>query len=108
MRNVLTLALLIPHLAIGPSVALASTADAHTCLARSRQQLRRSDSPSREATAIAAAPPGGYSSGCPRFTRDLERLRQGITDYRPPSRAQPRDPVELSGHYRREPPEAQP
>ena len=43
MRNVLTLALLIPHLVIGPSVALASTADEHTCLALILQQLQRID-----------------------------------------------------------------
>ena len=108
MRNVLTLALLIPHLAIGPSVALASTADEHTCLALILQQLQRIDTLSHEAKAIAAAPPGRYTFDYPRFTHDLERLRQGITDYLHPSRAQPRDPVELSGHYRRELPEAQP
>ena len=109
MRNVLILALLIPHLVIGPSVALASTADEHTRLALILQQLQRIDSLSREAEGAAAtAPQARYGFDYPRFTHDLELLRQGINDYLHPSRAQPRDPVELSGDYRREAPEALP
>lgn len=109
MRNVLTLALLIPHLVIGPSVALASSTDEHTRLALILQQLQRIDSLSREAEGAAAtARQARYAFDYPRFTHDLERLREGITDYLHPSRAQPRDPVELIGDYRRELPEAQP
>lgn len=108
MRNVLTLALLIPHLVIGPSVAQASAADEHTRLALILQQLQRVDTLSHEAKASAAVPNERYAFDYPRFTRDLEHLRQGITDYLHPSRAQPRDPVELSGDYRRESPEALP
>lgn len=108
MRNVLILALLIPHLVIGPSVALASTADEQTHLALILQQLQRIDTLSHEAEASAAAPQARYGFDYPRFTHDLELLRQGINDYLHPSRAQPRDPVELSGDYRREAPEALP
>jgi RAQPRD family integrative conjugative element protein len=108
MRNVLTLALLIPHLVIGPSVALASSADEHTRLALILQQLQRIDTLSHEAAASVPASLERYAFDYPRFTHDLEHLRQGITDYLHPSRAQPRDPVELSGDYRRELPEAQP
>lgn len=108
MRNVLILALLIPHLVIGPSVALASTADEHTHLALILQQLQRIDTLSHEAEASAATPHARYAFDYSRFTHDLELLRQGINDYLHPSRAQPRDPVELSGDYRRESPEALP
>ena len=108
MRNVLTLALLIPHLVIGPSMALASSADEHTRLALVLQQLQRIDALSLEAEVSTASDQARYAFDYPRFARDLELLRQGITDYLHPSRAQPRDPVELSGHYRRELPEAQP
>lgn len=101
MRNV-NLALLILHLVIGPSVALASTADEHTRLALILQQLQRIDTLSHEAEASVAVPQARYAFDYPRFARDLEFLRQGITDYLHPSRAQPRDPNELSGHYRRE------
>ena len=108
MRNVLILSLLIPHLIIGPSVALASSADEHTLLALILQQLQRIDTLGHEAEASAAALQARYAFDYPRFARDLEHLREGITDYLHPSRAQPRDPVELSGDYRRESPEAQP
>lgn len=107
MRNV-TLALLIPYLVIGTSEALASTADEHTRLALILQQLQRIDTLSHEAEASAAAPRARYAFDYPRFASDLERLREGIADYLHPSRAQPRDPVELSGDYRRESPEALP
>ncbi|MFJ5299202.1 RAQPRD family integrative conjugative element protein [Pseudomonas sp. NPDC088368] len=33
------------------------------------------------------------------LARDIARMRQGLQDYLTPSRAQPRDTAELSGHY---------
>jgi RAQPRD family integrative conjugative element protein len=35
-----------------------------------------------------------------RLHKDIEHVRQGVRDYLVPERAQPRDPVELLGHYR--------
>lgn len=35
-----------------------------------------------------------------RLAADLDRVRTGIRDYLTPTRAQPRDPVELLGDYR--------
>nr|WP_273649646.1 RAQPRD family integrative conjugative element protein [Pseudomonas aeruginosa] len=40
----------------------------------------------------------------PRVRKDLQRVRAGIQDYLTPPRAQPRDPVELSGDYRQSSP----
>ncbi|WJV25629.1 MULTISPECIES: integrative conjugative element protein, RAQPRD family [Pseudomonas] len=37
-----------------------------------------------------------------RLREDLHRIRDGIQEYLAPTRAQPRDPVELRGDYRRE------
>jgi RAQPRD family integrative conjugative element protein len=37
-----------------------------------------------------------------RLRADLARIRRGIEDYLTPRRAQPRDPVELSGDYQRQ------
>ncbi|MEN1368268.1 RAQPRD family integrative conjugative element protein, partial [Pseudomonas aeruginosa] len=34
-----------------------------------------------------------------RLAADLQRIRQGLQDYMTPSRAQPRDPSDLSGNY---------
>lgn len=39
-----------------------------------------------------------------RLRKDLQRVRAGIQDYLTPPRAQPRDPVELSGDYRQSSP----
>ncbi|MGE1526985.1 integrative conjugative element protein, RAQPRD family [Pseudomonas ceruminis] len=41
-----------------------------------------------------------YRFDYPRFTADLERVREGIQQYVSPSRAQPADLVELAGQYR--------
>ncbi len=35
----------------------------------------------------------------PRLVSDIARIRQGLQDYLSPSRAQPRDPAEISGSY---------
>ena len=35
-----------------------------------------------------------------RLHQDIERIRAGVRDYLTPPRAQPRDPIELSGDYR--------
>ncbi|RMO93456.1 hypothetical protein ALQ32_200231 [Pseudomonas syringae pv. tagetis] len=40
-----------------------------------------------------------YHLDYPRLVSDIARIRQGLQDYLTPSRAQPRDPVEISGHY---------
>ncbi|MEW9678442.1 RAQPRD family integrative conjugative element protein [Pseudomonas sp. TE50-2] len=45
-----------------------------------------------------------YRFDYPRFTADLERMRQGVHKYLSPSRAQPTDLVELTGDYRAEVP----
>lgn len=37
-----------------------------------------------------------------RLHADIARMRSGIEDYLSPPRAQPRDPSELAGNYRRE------
>ena len=43
-----------------------------------------------------------YHFDYPRFRDDVQRMRQGIRDHLSPQRAQPRDPLPLSGDYRRE------
>ncbi|MFU0490004.1 RAQPRD family integrative conjugative element protein [Pseudomonas syringae] len=40
-----------------------------------------------------------YHLDYPRLVSDIARIRQGLQDYLTPSRAQPRDPVEISGQY---------
>lgn len=43
-----------------------------------------------------------------RLSADLIRMRSGISDYLTPERAQPRDPLELDGHYRQNNPDPKP
>ena len=43
-----------------------------------------------------------YHFDYPRFRDDVQRMRQGIRDHLSPQRAQPRDPLPLSGDYRQE------
>ena len=70
--------------------------------------LRQLDALERTVTHSAAhAPvrPGErYHFDYPRLLADLARVRAGIQSYLVPSRAQPRDPAELAGDYRVEPP----
>lgn len=40
-----------------------------------------------------------YHFDYPRLAGDVAHMRQGLQDYLSPSRAQPRDTTELSGHY---------
>ncbi|RMT95151.1 hypothetical protein ALP39_200344 [Pseudomonas marginalis pv. marginalis] len=40
-----------------------------------------------------------YSFDYQRLTDDIARIRKGLKDYLSPTRAQPRDPVDLSGNY---------
>lgn len=49
-----------------------------------------------------------YRFDYPRFTADLQRIRQGINKYLSPSRAQPADLAELTGNYRAEAPHGSP
>lgn len=43
-----------------------------------------------------------------RLSADLNRMRSGISDYLTPERAQPRDALELDGHYRQNNPDPKP
>ena len=106
MRNPFTLALLGLHIIASAPLASASSDDFR--LALLLEQLRQMESLADEAETATTATQARYAFDYPRFARDLEHLRQGITDYLHPSRAQPRDPAELSGDYRHESPEALP
>ncbi|WP_020683009.1 RAQPRD family integrative conjugative element protein [Marinobacterium rhizophilum] len=66
--------------------------------------LRQLDALERLVEQSAASTPftagNRYHFDYPRLRADLTRVRAGIQDYLAPSRAQPRDPTELSGQYR--------
>lgn len=52
---------------------------------------------SRDAFVIGSS--ARYSFDYPRLLADINLMRQGINGYLTPSRAQPRNPPELTGHY---------
>lgn len=56
---------------------------------------------SSTSTVVVTDPNTRYTFNYARLSADLDLLRQGINDYLTPSRAQPRTPPELTGHYTR-------
>lgn len=56
----------------------------------------------------ASEPDERYRFDYFRLTRDIQLIRQGVQGYLSPSRAQPRDPGELAGDYRLDPPPSEP
>lgn len=107
----------VPALALALTIALAgaSPASAADGLASERDQLaalaRQLDLIDRlaeHAAHTASQQRARYHFDHARLREDLQRVRAGIQDYLTPPRAQPRDPVELSGDYRQSsPPSAQ-
>lgn len=103
----------VPALALALTIALAgaSPTSAADGLASEREQLaalaRQIDLIDRQAEHAAHTAPqqrARYHFDHARLRKDLQRVRAGIQDYLTPPRAQPRDPVELSGDYRQSSP----
>lgn len=83
--------------------ALAASADETSRLTLVLQQLANIETLAGEAEAGASTTESErYFFDYPRLHQDLQRMRRGVRDYLSPSRAQPRDPAELSGAYRTE------
>ncbi|HEP8940028.1 RAQPRD family integrative conjugative element protein [Pseudomonas aeruginosa] len=81
----------------------ASANDATLEHARLAAALRQLDSIERLVAQQAAQPLDEgtrYHFDYARLSADLERVRAGILDYLIPTRAQPRDPLQLLGDYR--------
>jgi RAQPRD family integrative conjugative element protein len=66
--------------------------------------VRQLDAIARLSSSIAnraTDPNDRYAFDFDRLSEDLELIRQGINGHLTPSRAQPRNPPELTGHYTR-------
>jgi RAQPRD family integrative conjugative element protein len=61
----------------------------------------------RSATASTSKLDDRYRFDYPRLIQDIQRIRQGVQGYLSPSRAQPRDFIELVGDYRLDTPPAE-
>ncbi|MQT41234.1 conjugal transfer protein [Pseudomonas sp. FSL R10-2172] len=79
--------------------AVATSASEHSNLAVMISQLTALENSARRSPRVADEPGQRYLFDYSRLAADIERIRQGLENYLTPSRAQPRDPVELSGSY---------
>ena len=82
----------------GASHAAASAAE-QSNLELMIRQLESIQRISKQSAALPEAEGARYHFDYERFDKDIELMREGIRDYLTPSRAQPRDPAELTGHY---------
>lgn len=88
-------------LAVGPIARASDPALEHADLATIVRELKLIDRLALKSQAVAARKVR-YHFDYARLQSDLARVRAGINDYLSPPRAQPRDPVVLSGDYRRQ------
>ncbi|MCD9007471.1 raqprd family integrative conjugative element protein [Luteimonas sp. XNQY3] len=101
-------ALRLPAALLGLALSGVAPASASS-IATEREQLaalvRQLDMADRIAEQAARAKPeerARYHLDYVRLRADIERVRTGVRDYLVPQRAQPRDPVPLSGAYTRD------
>lgn len=100
---------LLLSLAIAHGSGYAASADEQIQLSLVQQQLDTIERLATRAEAASTAEPDDrYRFDYPRLTQDIQRIRQGVQGYLSPSRAQPRDPVELVGEYRLDTPPTKP
>lgn len=84
----------------------ADDAPEHERLAALVRQIELADRLAEHAASTAPQERARYHFDYDRLRGDLQRVRTGLQDYLVPQRAQPRDPIPLSGDYlRRDAPE---
>lgn len=74
----------------------------HAQLAALVRQLDTLDRLAEHGASRPPQPGARYHFDYARLREDIARIREGLRDYLTPQRAQPRDPVPLIGHYRRD------
>ncbi|WP_314915872.1 RAQPRD family integrative conjugative element protein [Pseudomonas helleri] len=75
------------------------TPDDESSLGELFRSLNALQDTARRSAQFADEPCKRYLFDYPRLADDIERIRHGLENYLTPSRAQPRDSVELSGSY---------
>ena len=96
----LALALIIALAGASPASAGDASAE-HEQLAALARQLDLIDRLAEHAASTAPQERARYHFDYARLRADLQRIRAGVQDYLVPQRAQPRDPVPLTGDYTR-------
>jgi RAQPRD family integrative conjugative element protein len=98
LKVVLPLALAVSFSALRPASA-ADDALEREQLATLVRQLDLIDRLAEHAANAAPQTPARYHFDHVRLRADLKRIRAGLQDYLVPQRAQPRDPIPLTGDY---------
>lgn len=99
-RYTLAWSLLAMLLAAGQPATASDDAIEREQLAALVRQIDLIDRQAEHAVLTSQQQRARYHFDHVRLREDLQRVRAGIQDYLTPPRAQPRDPVELSGDYR--------
>lgn len=86
---------------LSPLCSAAGTADEQANLELVLRQLSMIEKVAQKSADLPAQDGGRYHFDYQRLLEDLGQVRSGIQTYLSPSRAQPRDPGQLSGHYTR-------
>ncbi len=81
------------------SYAAAASASEQANLDVMIRQLNALEDTARRSAQVADEPGKRYFFDYQRLAGDIARIRHGLEGYLTPSRAQPRDTVELSGQY---------
>ena len=97
----LAVVLAVSFSALQPAVAADSLAMEREQLAALARQLDLIDRLAEHAANTAPQERARYHFDYARLRADLQRIRAGVQDYLVPQRAQPRDPVPLTGDYTR-------
>lgn len=94
-------ALLLAAAGLQPAIAADASDNAaeREMLAAVTRQLELLDRLAEHAATTAPQERARYHFDYARLRADLERVRTGVRDYLVPQRAQPRDPVPLTGDY---------
>jgi RAQPRD family integrative conjugative element protein len=77
----------------------AASASEQTNVEVMTRQLNALEDTVRRSAEIADEPGKRFFLDYERLAGDIRRMRHGLESYLSPSRAQPRDPVEISGSY---------
>lgn len=97
--RVLTVSIAVFGHGLVHTLVVAASASEQSNMAIMIRQLNTLEDTAQRSAQLTDEPGKRYYFDYPRFTRDIERIRLGLENYLTPSRAQPRDPVELSGSY---------
>lgn len=91
--------LLFAALIVATPPSFAQESIEHNELATILRQLEWIQNIATNKANTPVAQPSRYTFDYQRFSNDIAHIQTGIRDYLSPKRAQPRDPIDISGNY---------